>query len=127
MSAAVLPNGTILQLDSHAEPNEQVEPGDVTEPTRLVRLLMRILRDVALLRRRWWPLSVDHRDRVVDATGTLVHRFPHGFGGRVNWWPVDWTGAAGPQLARHASTDENTLVLVSYVAGTVTLHVEAAG
>ncbi len=128
VSALVLPNGKVHQLDSHAEPDEQVQQKDVAEAPQLVRLLMRILRDVALMKRRWWPATIDHRDRVVDATGTALHRFPHGFGGRVNWWPVDWTNAVTcPQLVRHASSDADTLVLVSYEAGTVTLRVEAAG
>ncbi len=128
MSAVVLPSGLVRQLDSHAEPDEQVQQKDVTDAPQLVRLLMRILRDVTLVKRRWWPTTVDHRDRVVDATGIVQHRFPHGFGGRVNWWPVDWTDAVTcPQLVRHAATDDNTLVLVSYEAGTITLRVEAAG
>lgn len=128
MSAVVPLGAKVRQLDRTPEPDEQVTPEQMTDTSRLARLLMRILRDVARLKRRWWPEYIDHRDRVVDGTGTTVYRFPHGFGGRVNWWPIDWTdGAAGPSLVRDASSDENTLVLVSHVAGTVTIRVEAAG
>lgn len=127
MSAIVPAHGDIRQLDRHAEPDEQVTPADVQDPERVSRLLMRILRDLAALKRRWWPLRVDVEDREVDATGTTKYRYPHGFGGRVRWWVVGWSGAAGPQLAEHDDTDDMTLVLVSYVAGTVTLRIEEAG
>ncbi len=125
---AVAPlGGAVRQLDRPAGPDEQVQQDDVTAPPRLVRLLMRILRDVALLRRRWWPPTIDHQDRPVDATGTTLYRFPHGIGGRVNWWPIRWVGAAGHQLSEDAASDLNTLVLVSHSAGTVTIRIEAAG
>ncbi len=127
VSAVVLPNGTVRQLDRQAEPEEHVQSSDVSDASTLTRLLMRILRDIARMKRRWLPANVAHRGRVVDATGTVLHRFPHGFGGLVNWWPKRWVGAAGPQFSEHASSDADTLVLVSYVAGTVTLYVEEAG
>lgn len=127
MSAIVDKAGKTRQLDRPAEPSEQVTVEQVADPPTLVRLLMRLLREVAFGNRRWFPQRVDHEDRVVDATGTTKYRFPHGFGGRVRWFPVDWQGAAGHGLARHDDSDTNTLVLVSYVAGTVTLRIEAAG
>jgi hypothetical protein len=118
----------VRQLDRPAEPDEQVTPDDAKDSERVARMLMRLLKDVSTLRRSWAPRFVDHEDRVVDATGTTTYRFPHGFGGRVRWWPVDWKDAsAGPQLERHSDTDSNTLVLVSYAAGTLTLRIEEAG
>lgn len=133
MSAVVPTSGTVRQLDRQAEPDEQVDEEQVKDAPRLARLLMRILRDLALLKRRFWPGHIDHEDRVVDSTGTTKYRFPHGFGGRVRWWVVDWqVGSAfklsySPSLSRHTDSDDNTLVLVSYVDGTVTIRVEEAG
>lgn len=126
--SAIVASGQTRQLDRQAEPDEQVTPEYVADQERMARLLMRILRDLALMKRRFWPRRADHEDRVVDGTGTTKYRFPHGYNGRIRWFPVDWSGAtAGPRLVRHADTDNNTLVLVSYTAGTVTLRVEEAG
>ncbi len=127
MSAIIPAHGNPRQLERPAEPDYRITTDDVDDKDKLAQLLMGMLRSLASVRRRWWPNFVDHQDRVVDGTGTTLYRFPHGVGGRVNWWPVDWVGAAGPQLARHAKTDDNTLVLVSYVAGTMTLRIEEAG
>jgi hypothetical protein len=127
MSANIPTTGTPRQLDRPAQPEEQITEEHATDASRLSRLLMTVLRDIASLKRRWWPERLDFVDRVVDATGTTKYRLPHGLRGRVRWWVVDWQGSAGPGLARHADTDANTLVLVSYVAGTATVRVEEAG
>ncbi len=130
MSAVVPSNGKLRQLDSPAVPDEQITPDQVTDTDRIARLFMRILKDVAGLKRRYWPDRLDFEDVAVDATGTTLYRFPHGLGGRVRWWPVDWQGSLltyNPALARDPSTDDNTLVLVSYAAGIVTVRIEAAG
>lgn len=131
--SAVIPNvGPVRQLDGRAQPDEQVTEEQAKDPARIARLLMTILRDVATLKRRFWPRRVDHEDRSVDGSGTTLYRFPHNFGGRVRWWPVDWSGAAsGPLLVRYDDSDDgtnnDTLVLVSYEAGTLTLRIEEAG
>lgn len=127
MSANIDRSGSIRQLDRRAEPDEQVLEEHVQDPPRLVRLLMGLLRDVARLKRSWRPRRIDFEDRAVDATGTTKYRFAHGLDGRVRWYVVDWQGAAGPQLSRHADTTDGALVLVSHVAGTATIRVEEAG
>lgn len=129
MSHAVIPPaGPPRQLDRQPEPDEQVTEYEVKDASKLARLFTRVLRDVAEIRRRWAPRVVDHRDVAVDATGSTVYRFPHGFGGRVNWWPVDFVGGTyGAALIRHESTDNDTLCLVSNEAGTVTIRIEEAG
>lgn len=127
MSAVVSAHGTLRPLDSKAGPAEQLTDKLATDPMQMAQTVASIRADLAALKRRWWPQSVTHLDRAVDATGTVVHRFAHGFGGRVAWWPTDWTGAAGPQLARHASSDANTLAIVSFVAGTLSLRIEEVG
>lgn len=128
MSAIVPAAGTTRQLDKQAEPERQLTPDQWTEATTMTRIVMGLLRDVARLKRRFWPDWVEHEDKVFDATGTTVYRLPHGFGGRVRWWVTDWSGAtAGARLVRHSTTDDNTLCLVSYTAGTGTVRVEKAG
>ncbi|MGL4444257.1 MAG: hypothetical protein ACRCU1_11565 [Alsobacter sp.] len=128
MSAVIPRNANTRQLDRQAEPAEQVRPEDVQDPTRLARVVMRLLRDVAVLKRRFWPEFLEHEDVVFDGTGTTVYRLPHGFSQRVRWWVTDWSGAtAGPRLVRHASADLSTLALVSYTAGTGTIRITGAG
>ena len=46
----------------------------------------------------------------------------------MRWCPVGWKDASGGyDLVEHDDTDDNTLVLVSREAGTLTLRVEEAG
>jgi hypothetical protein len=128
MSAVIKTDGKLRQLDKTAEPPDQVTEEQVQDSKRLSRLLMSMLRDVVTLKRRWWPTFIDFEDVTVDGTGTTKYRFAHRLGKRVRWWPVDWTGAtAGPRLVRHTDSDDRTLVLVSYTAGTLTLRTEEAG
>lgn len=129
MSHAVVDSASrVRQLDRQPEPDEQVTQSEVASTEKLSRLLMRILRDVAKLLRIWRPRVVDHRDVTVDATGSTVYRFPHGFGTRVNWWPVSFRGGSyGPALMEDPSTDDNTLCLVSNEAGVVSIRIEEAG
>lgn len=127
MSANIDRAGKTRQLDRRAEPEEQVTEEQIADASRLVRLLMAILRAIAMLQRRWAPRRIDFEDRVVDDTGTTVYHFPHKFGGRVRWWVVDWSGTGWSALSKHDSTTENTLALVSLVVGTVTVRVEEAG
>lgn len=116
----------VTQLDRSAEP-DVVTPEEVNDATRLARLIKRVLRDLAGLLRRWAPDRIDFEKQAVDATGTTLYSFQHDFEGTVRWWVVDWTGAAAPALSKHETTTDRTLVLVSYVAGTLTLRVEEAG
>ena len=128
MSAIIPLNGKVRQLDRRAEPDELVTEDQARDPKRVARLLAQLLRDVASLKRRFWARHIDFEDRTVDATGTTPYRFPHGFNGRVRWSVVDWVSASdGPRMARDTTSDANTLVLVSYEAGTVTIRVEEAG
>jgi hypothetical protein len=127
MSSVVGNDGRARQLDRPTEPGEQFTAELAADPRRLSEVIMRLLRDVATLKRRWWPEQVDFRDRVVDATGTTLYRLSHGLGGRVNYWIVRWSGAAAPNLVWNAASDDATLVLTSTSAGTATIRVELAG
>ncbi len=128
MSANFPLRGPVKQLDRRAEPEEQITEDQATEPPRVARLLMSLLRDVATLKRRWWPRRLDFEDRAVDSTGTTLYRFEHRLGGRVRWWVVDWQSSVGsPWLNRDATTSNDVLVLVSLVSGTATIRIEEAG
>lgn len=128
MSAIVPAVGPLRTLDQPAEPDEQITPDQVEDTSRMARLLMRIVRDVARLRRRWAPRFIEFEGRVVDATGTTAYRFAHGFGNaRVRYWVVQWSGAAAHNLRYSTASDANTLVLTSTSAGTATVRVEEGG
>lgn len=126
-AAIVRPEGPPRSLVSSREPDEEVTEEQLTEQGYAVRLFMRVLREIAALRRRFVPSRIDFEDRAVGV-GTY-ERFPHGFGGRVRWWVVDKAGDE-PELIRvepDTLSDKNTLVLYSGVATTVTVRVEEAG
>lgn len=126
MSVNIKVDGKLTQLDRKAEPDESVVD-DVRDVDRLSRLLLRIVKSVRALERRFAPQRIDFEDVVIDGTGTTLYRFVHNLGTRVRWWPVDWTGAiAGPRLVKASVSDANVLALVSYTDGTVTLRVEPA-
>lgn len=138
-SAAIVPlaPAPLRQLDGKREPDELITPERLDDKPRVARWLTQLLRDVESLKRRWAPRRIDHEDRKVDATGgdglnATKFRFAHGFGGRVRWWVTDWQGVAAPALVLDTATsgtgtDANTLVLRSYVTGTVTIRIEEAG
>lgn len=138
MSANVDSGGIVRQLDRRPEPDETITEEKVKDSRSLARFLLRLFRDVARLKRRWAPRHLDFEDVAVDDSGTNTYRFAHNFGGRVRFWPVDvtsltpvsfglGTAALPPVLVQHSDSDENTLVLVSYVEAVLSLRVEEAG
>lgn len=126
MSARIDRAGNVFRLDRQAEPDEVVSEEDARDPSKLSRLLMRLLKDVAGLRRRFAPRHLDFEDREVDATGVTKYRFPHNFNAPARWWVVRVSGGT-PALYEHPDTDLRTLVLLSDAAVTVTVRVEEAG
>ena len=128
MSARIDFAGRAYRLERPAEPDERVTEDDVKDAGKLARLLLRMLKDVGVLKRRFWPRRIDFEDQAVSTAGALV-TLTHGFGGRVRWYLVDWesSGTSAPVLKRDSATDNNSLVLASYVAGTATIRVEEAG
>lgn len=127
-SARIASDGTVTQLDGRAATAEAITEDDVADAAKLTRLLARVLTDIAALRRRFVPRRLDFEDVAVLSTGATV-QLQHGFGGRVRWWVAGWqcpTNVAPILREDTALTDVNTIVLRSYVAGTVTIRVEAA-
>lgn len=135
MSHAVIDAaGRMRQLDKPAQAEQVTAPKDVQDPETLARLVQQLRTEVATLRRAFSPRRLDF-DRVTT-TGTSIApqtvRFPHGFNGRVRYWPVGWESAGTVQLGiiertDASGTDANTLVLYVYSAGVLSLRVEEAG
>lgn len=125
-AAIVRPEGPPRSLVSTSEPNEEVTERQLGEPGYTVRLLMRILREIAALRRRYAPGRIDFED-VVLTSGTYT-RLSHNFGGRVRWWVTD-IYVTVPIVVRSniEETDQNTLVLYSGATCVCTIRVEEAG
>lgn len=130
MSANIDAAGKVKPLERSIQPSEQITGEDAKDAVNVARAMMRILRDVAQLKRRWMPKRVDFEGVAVDKTGQKKFSLRHNLGGPVRWWVVDWETneplRPSPALIRVAS-DDTTLTLVSYAAGTVTLRIEEAG
>lgn len=131
MSAAnVATDGKIRALGPRPQPDRVVTEDDVKDPSKLTQMLASLLKSVAELRRTWAPRRLDFED-ILTTTGPGVIRLQHNFGGRVRWWPIDYRisgSAAAPILQRDsAKTDDNTLVLLSYSTGLISIRVEEAG
>lgn len=128
-SAKIDSDGNVTSLDGKIVPDEAVTEADAEDKGKLARILGRLLRDVADLRRRWNPRRVDFEDVTVTNAGDS-YQFEHGFKGRVRWWPVGWqsgTADACVLVENTAATTETTLVLDSYGDGIVCVRVEEAG
>ena len=123
--SVILPTGSVRQLDRRAEPDERVTELEVTSAEKLARRLTDMQRVERRLDGAWTPKVIDFHD-VPVTSGTPV-RFEHGFGGRVNWWPVDWVAAGAPNFRRHADTTNDVLVLDVGTTGVVTMRLEEAG
>lgn len=130
MSAVTVPSiGKAKALDGRAAPDEVVTEENVQDPKKLSELLVRLLRDVASLKRRFSPRRIDFEDVAVGGAGATVS-LQHNFGGRVRWWIVDWSDASGTRSNIYRDTTlttANTLVLVSLVVGIATIRVEETG
>lgn len=132
MSAIVPAYGPIRQLDKRVEPDEQITEDQAGDVSRLARLLTRILRDVAELKRRWFPRRIDYEGIVSTGSSGApqTKQFAHGFGGQVRWWVIDCDGVGSvtlPLVMRTNTDDKNTLTLAFYFPGNFAIRVEEAG
>lgn len=128
MSARIDQAGKVYQLDRQAEPDEAFSEEDAKDAKKLSRVVFYLLRDVATLKRRFWPKTIDFEDREVLSGDAL--RLTHKLGARVRWWVVDWQPTAptdSPVFERSSATTLDVLVLDVGNPGTVTIRVEVAG
>lgn len=122
------------QLTPRTSADEVVTEDDVQQPPKLARLLGKVLRELAALRRAWRPREVYFEDYPATDGGTI--RLEHRLGGRVRWCLVDFvrggtgTSSFNDEVAFNkddASTTSNVLVLNSRVVGTASFRVWEAG
>ncbi len=121
---------TTRLLDARPQPEEVVTPEDATDGPKLGRLLMRLLRELSDLRRRFAPKRITYRDIVSDGTDSVPYRVTlvHNFGGPVEWWAVD-THSTGTVVIPHVVRDAddsttNEIALDIYFEGTLAIRVE---
>jgi hypothetical protein len=127
MPARIDRAGKVFQLDRPAEPDEIVTEEDARDPAKVARILVRVLKDLATVGRRYWPRRYDFEDRAVTSGDTL--RLPHHFDARVRWWVIDWqptTPGDVPVFERAASTTNKVLALAVGNSGLVSVRVEVA-
>ena len=134
LSATISTSGVVRQLDKPKSAfdaaDENVREEDVRDPKRLTTLLVRILRDLKEIRRRFLPRHIDFEDVAVDGTSATKTLLAHHFKGRVRFWVVEWKPTVlGDvfQLEKHADTTDNVLVLLSGRAGVATIRVQETG
>jgi hypothetical protein len=127
-AAKIATGGKVTILDGKAAAEEIITEQDVQEPAKLARILGRTVKVLAEIARRFNPRRIDYEDVPCLTAGAAI-QLQHNFKGRVRWWIVDWTstGTAAPVLKRNTTTTADTLVLLSYVAGTATIRIEEAG
>lgn len=125
MSARIGAGGNVAQSGDRAGAVMTVSEADVSQPKVLARIFQRVFAELFALKRQPAPKRISFPARAVDATGTTKYRFVHALGIIPDILIVGWSGAAAPNLGVDPSSDNNTLVLVSLSAGTVTLRLEA--
>ena len=74
--------GKVFPLDGRAAPEEVVTEADVQDPAKLARLLGRLLKDTATLRRARVPKCIDFEDQAALTAGNTL-TLQHNFNGRV--------------------------------------------
>lgn len=124
MSLAVFASDGALRKAVKRTEDTTTTAEDVADPEKLARFVQELRAKSATTDKR---RQVDFEDLAVSTGGAQV-RLAHGLGARVRWWIVDWSssGTAAPVLRKSSDSDEDTLILESYVAGTATVRVEEA-
>ncbi len=133
MSANISGSGEVTQLDGPAEPDESLTEKNVQEPKMLARFLLRIFRDLSVLKRRWSPRRIDFQDIVSTATDIAPQdlTLEHGLNTGVVWWPVRVVFTTGtivvPYIYELPTSTANILRLRIYYPSTLTIRIEEAG
>jgi LmbE family N-acetylglucosaminyl deacetylase len=123
-TAVVDVDDSVSQLGQRAEPDAVFTVEDAGDHERLARAVQELQRGMQAIQREWKPRVVWFRDRTLPSSGTVTLR--HAMGGRVEWAVYSPHGAV-PALVKHASSDDDVLVLSSSVACTATILVVEAG
>lgn len=129
-SARVDSAGTVTQLGPRVVQQETFTAEDAEDPEKVARAINDLRAKETKRSSDWRPREMEFEDIVVTGDGVTKTPLAHGFGGRVRYWIVDVAPGSGgaPDLERHADTDDNTLVLISWVnPATITILVREAG
>lgn len=129
MSARVnVTTARTVQLDGKAEQTAVYTEQDVQDPAKLASLLTDLAAIVKDLKKVRQPKFIDFEDIKTTAGGNVI--LPHGLGGRVRWWVIDWVpGTTGNVIGAEgvaASTTSDTLVIKTYAVGVASFRVELA-
>lgn len=94
-----------------------------SDPSALARVLTRMWEQIRRLAQALAMVRPPFRvlNQTVG-TGGAQFTITHKLGYVPTWRPIGWRGAAGGHSLVEVSRDANTLVLASYVAGTVDLE-----
>ncbi len=125
-----LGNSVVKQIVPTVARRERITEADITNPTKALEVITRIDNGLAEVQRTAPGDFMAFEDQACSTAGTAL-RLEHHFGRRVEWQVTRWTrttpgGTHGLEerlTAGVADSDDNTLVLASYVAGIATIRV----
>lgn len=133
MSAVVDSSGGVKVVRVTAPKIERLTIADlagVANPDKLARIINAQTEAIAAIFPKLPEEYIDFLDLVVQ-TGGKTYQLHHGFGGRVNWWIVDFQingAAAAPIIEKWpALTDNDNLGLWSDTDSIVTIRVAPVG
>ncbi len=130
MKFVSLVKGTIGKVRRAASQGLSTGPGvdGKTSAGQLAEQLRQVMLRVNRLEAAAVQEGIEFEVAVSTAGATVSLR--HSFGSPVRWWVVSWgtsaasTPAAGHSLAMDVTSDSDTLVLRSYVAGRAVIRIE---
>ena len=123
MSAIVDRDAVLRVLRASVPRIEKLKLEDVQDAKRLVRTINALIDLVSKLAENDPLPYVDFEN--ITFTAGQIRELRHGYNGRVRAWPVEWSGAAAPNLTIVAAdSDDNTVAVQSTGAGTATVRVQ---
>lgn len=122
--------GTVQKSRRTVSRAASVQDEEVKDPGKLAELLRGAMKRIADLEAKV-PADAVEFEVIVGAAAALTS-MRHNLNGPVRWFVVNWTGSptatpvSAPALVVNSTSDNNTLVLKSYVAGQAIIRVERA-
>lgn len=127
----VYENGVLQRIRRFFSESASVREEDVKEPGKLAEVLRQLSRRLTAVEAAIPPEATEFE--VTLGTGGALTTIAHHLNSAVRWYVTQWSQVGGtaypvkaPQLVQDASSDANSLVLRSYVAGKAIVRVEPA-
>lgn len=124
-------NGVMQKARRFVSGNANVQDEEVKNPVKLAEILRGVLRRLTDAEAAIPPESLEFEVEV--STAAALTTLSHNFNGPVRYWVTYWTadrtGSApttAPILVVDITSDDNNLILKSYVAGRAIVRVEPA-